>query len=104
MTLLIAGGRTDPNLAALAQAALELGVPIADARAGGDDLPEFHWELATGQAWLRGEPLLPCGAFLRYDVFSSLEDPKPQVAARALGWSQAVQGAQRQLEIPADDN
>lgn len=91
MDLLIAGGLHDPNLAALAEAAGELGITIADARAGEDAL-EFSWDLSAGSARLRGEPLGPRAAFLRHDVFSSLHDPRPAIAARALGWSQALQG------------
>lgn len=90
--LLIAGGTADPNLTTLAAAARDLGVPVCDLRHGGGAGPSFTWRPEDGAAWVDGEPVRPRAAFIRQDVFGGMEDPRPEVAARALGWHQAAYG------------
>jgi glutathione synthase/RimK-type ligase-like ATP-grasp enzyme len=91
--LLIAGGLPDPNLQTLADAAEALGLAWLDGRVPPGVSPPFHWDLSAPidtPPW--GDALWPTGAFLRQDVFSSLEDRRPAVAQRALGWFTAFQG------------
>lgn len=91
--LLIAGGESDPNLHALAQAATQAGVPWVDLRVPLTSSPPFHWDLtdpAAAPPW--GDEVMPTGAFIRQDVFAPLNDPRPVVAQRAQGWSAALQG------------
>lgn len=98
--LLIAGGLLDPSLQALADAATALGVEWVDWRVPTAASPPFHWDLGhPGNAPACDRPLpwgpagsQPVGAFIRQDVFASLNDPRPEVAQRALGWFTAVQG------------
>jgi glutathione synthase/RimK-type ligase-like ATP-grasp enzyme len=92
--LLIAGGRLDPNLQALADTATAMGVEWADWRCDKDASPPCHWDLSAHAAALPwgGDGPGPLGAFVRQDVFASLADPRPEVAQRALGWFTAVQG------------
>lgn len=99
--LLIAGGLLDPNLQALADAATGLGVDWVDWRFPADTSPPFHWDLAqnSDQVSIFDLPLpwgpsgpRPRGAFIRQDVFAALNDPRPEVAQRSLGWFMAVQG------------
>ena len=90
--LLIAGGLHDPNLQALADAAERLGAPLLDWRFPKESSPPCHWvlDLDTCPPW--GEGAMPTGAFIRQDVFYALDDPRPEVSQRALGWFTAVQG------------
>lgn len=93
MPLLIAGGLADPNLATLASAAQAFGIPVCDLRHGAGVGPTFTWRPEDdGAAWVDGELVQPRAAFIRHDVFGGMEDPRPEVAARALGWHQAVYG------------
>ncbi len=99
--LLIAGGQADPSLHALAEAAQALGSSWVDLRVPTGSSPAFHWDLEADPApagaarptslpWGDGPP--PRGAFIRQDVFAPLDDPRPEVSTRALGWYSAVQG------------
>ncbi len=92
--LLIAGGLPDPNLQALADAASGLGVAWFDGRVPPGVSPPFHWDLSASAADLPpwGEGPWPSAAFLRQDVFAAMDDPRPAVAQRALGWFVALQG------------
>ncbi len=93
--LLIGGGQADFNLQALRQAADGLGVPCIDLCVPAQSSPRFHWSLAdegqldTPLPWGQG---VPTGAFLRQDVFTAMDDPRPAVAERAAGWFAALQG------------
>ncbi|MGC4060041.1 MAG: hypothetical protein QM749_03970 [Aquabacterium sp.] len=92
--LLIAGGRLDLNLQALADTATAMGVEWVDWRTDKDASPLCHWDLSAHEAalpWGKDGPG-PRGAFVRQDVFASLADSRPEVAQRALGWFTAVQG------------
>lgn len=98
--LLIAGGQADPSLHALAEAAQALGRSWVDLRVPTGSSPPFHWDLEADPSpdapqppsppWGDGPP--PRGAFIRQDVFAPLDDPRPEVSTRALGWYSAVQG------------
>jgi hypothetical protein len=88
--LLVGGGIRDPNLNCLAAAAARLEVDLLDYRHGSDAFPRLTWSIAP-QAVLSLESV-PAGAFLRYDVFNHLSDPRPAVSDRAAGWHQALQG------------
>jgi glutathione synthase/RimK-type ligase-like ATP-grasp enzyme len=90
--LLIAGGLLDPNLQALADTAEKLGIDWMDWRFPKDASPPCHWELDLDTCPPWGPGPMPTGAFMRQDVFFSLEDPRPEVAQRSLGWFTAVQG------------
>lgn len=96
--LLIAGGLPDPNLHALAEAAAASGRPWVDLRVPAGASPPFHWDLDAAlrpegpstPPW--GDAPWPTGAFLRQDVFAAMDDPRPEVSQRALGWFATVQG------------
>ena len=92
MALLLAGGGDDPNLAALAKAANKAGVEILELRIPSGESPEFWWHPADSLPCLSGRELKPGAAFIRYDVFSGMSDPRPAVSARALAWYQTVMG------------
>lgn len=92
MTLLIAGGELDPNLAQIAKACQSLGVSYVECRHGRGSSPEFEWNLSSGEVRVNGQNIQPAGAFIRHDVFEGLADSRSEVAVRALAWHQAVNG------------
>lgn len=88
--LLVGGGRGDPSLACLVEAARRGSVAVLPMLVDGDSEPALAWDVASGIMTLDGEAVDPAGAFLRYDVFT------PRAAGvsldRALGWYNAVLG------------
>ena len=93
--LLIAGGVSDPSLAALASAAQARHARWLDARIPLTDSPSFHWDLSlqtSASAWPACQGQVVTAAFLRHDVFAALADPRPVVAERAQGWFAAMHG------------
>jgi hypothetical protein len=92
MALLLAGGHEDFNLTALAEAAQRANVELLDLRLAGDESPAFCWNMEADAAGFAGKELRARGAFIRHDVFGAMKDPRPEVAARALGWYQTVMG------------
>ena len=55
-------------------------------RVGSDAAPRLTWDLAEDRLWIAGEPIEPSAVFLRYDVFSYLEDLSPESQRRAGQW------------------
>lgn len=92
MALLLAGGKDDPNLVALAGAATKAGVELLELRIASCESPAFFWDPAAGAPRLSGRELKPSAAFIRYDVFAGLRDPRPAVNSRALAWYQTFMG------------
>ncbi len=92
MAILMAGGERDPNLAALIASAERLRVPVIDLRVPVGSSPRFHWDLLAGKLSLEGQKVSPVAAFTRLDIFAAMEDGRPEVSRRALGWEQAVSG------------
>jgi hypothetical protein len=92
MSILLAGGFEDPNLVALVEAARRLGVLAVDLRIPRDGSPAFTWDLASGALKIAGESVPAGGAFIRYDVFAGLQDPRAEVPVRASAWFQSVLG------------
>jgi glutathione synthase/RimK-type ligase-like ATP-grasp enzyme len=92
MALLLAGGEDDPNLDALANAAAKAGVELLRLQTPSGESPAFCWDPAAGAPRLSGHELKPSAAFIRYDVFAGMKDPRPAVNSRALAWYQAFMG------------
>jgi hypothetical protein len=92
MALLLAGGDDDPNLVALANAAAKAGVELLQLRIPSGESPAFSWDPAEGVPRLSGRELKPSAAFIRYDVFAGMRDPRPAVNSRALAWYQTLMG------------
>ncbi len=92
MSLLIAGGKLDPNLSRLVAACEALSVPFIECRHGQGESPAFEWQAASGIASIDGRFCIPRGAFLRHDVFEGLDTPSPKIGMKALAWHQAVNG------------
>lgn len=88
--LLIGGGRDDPSLACLVEAARRAGVAVLPVLVDAGAEPCLGWDVATGAMTLDGALVDPAGLFLRYDVFT----PRARGAAldRALGWYNTLLG------------
>jgi len=91
-SLLIVGGDADPNITALLAAADRRDVSYQRLLVGRTSHPSLSWDLSTGQLWLEGELLQCSAAFVRYDVFTALQDGQPSSQYRALAWHTAVTG------------
>jgi hypothetical protein len=92
MALLLAGGYEDPNLIVLADTARNLDVELVDLRLPASESPAFCWSPGDGAPQVSGKKINAAGAFIRYDVFAGMKDPRPEVSARASAWYQIVTG------------
>jgi glutathione synthase/RimK-type ligase-like ATP-grasp enzyme len=92
MVLLLAGGHEDPNLTVLAQAAQRTNVELLDLRLPASESRAFCWRPGEGAARFDGRELAATAAFIRHDVFGGMQDPRPEVSARANAWYQTVMG------------
>lgn len=91
-SLLIVGGDADPNITALLAAAERSGVSHQKLLVGKSSHPALTWDLTTGRLLLEGELLQCSAAFVRYDVFTALQDGQPSSQYRALAWHAAITG------------
>ncbi len=91
-TLLVAGGHLDPNLGQLVATAQKAGIVVQDLRHGFQDSPPLSWQVNQGSLKFNNCEIQPDGAFIRYDVFAGMEDSRPEVSKRAMGWYQTLQG------------
>jgi hypothetical protein len=92
MTLLLAGGQDDPNLTVLAHAAQRANVELLDLRLPASESPAFCWDPAERVAQFAGTELKATAAFIRHDVFRGMQDPRPEVSARASAWYHTIMG------------
>ncbi len=92
MALLLAGGDRDQNLTVLADAAAKVGTAIVDLRTSAVASPAFCWNIEGRCAQVSDRKIEVSAAFFRHDVFNSMNDPRPEVSARALGWYQTISG------------
>jgi hypothetical protein len=92
MTLLLAGGQDDPNLTVLAHAAQRANVDLLDLRLPASESPAFCWDPAERVARFAGTELKATAAFIRHDVFRGMQDPRPEVSARASAWYHTIMG------------
>jgi hypothetical protein len=92
MTLLLAGGHEDFNLTVLAGAAQRAQVELLDLRLPAAESPAFCWDPGNGAPRFMDKALAATGAFIRYDVFGGMKDPRREVQTRASGWYQTLLG------------
>jgi hypothetical protein len=91
-SVLIAGGDSDPNLAALVSAFTARGVFFETLLAGSQTHPRVTWEFDQDALIINGVEKRPDAVFLRYDVFTSLADHRQASAFRALAWFTTISG------------
>jgi len=89
--LLIAGGDADFNTLSVLRRMRQRGVDGAELLVGAAN-PGLTWNFELDELRLDGQAVRPDAVFLRYDVFPSLADPRPQVAFRAQAWFGALHG------------
>lgn len=84
--LLLVGGQDDPNLVSLINAAKRKAANIEAVLVGKDSHPVVDWHLNQEKLWVNGKKMNPTGMFIRFDVFSAMRDPRPEVSQRAQRW------------------
>lgn len=90
--ILIAGGRTDPNMRRLAGRLRERGIAFHDLLTGAGHSPKMRIDLGDGVLFVEDKPLNVTASFMRQDVFL-LDDPDPAAAqVAAMNWFQALRG------------
>lgn len=89
--LLIAGGDNDPVTASFRERVRQRGIAARELLVGAAN-PGLTWNFQSDVLRLDGEELEPRAVFLRYDVFSSLADARPQVTYRAQAWFITLHG------------
>lgn len=91
-SVLLCGGASDPNLSALMAASARANIRVIDVRTPPTSSPSFCWDLWHDELMIGESAVHVTGAFVRFDVFGELADPRPSITARALGWFQAAYG------------
>lgn len=92
VTFLIAGGDGDPNLLRLSAACRDMGLPFQECFHGQGLSPAFTWDIASNAPIIHNVACRADAAFVRYDVFEGLNDPRQEIWMRAHAWYQAVNG------------
>ncbi|MEM9491410.1 MAG: tetratricopeptide repeat protein, partial [Myxococcota bacterium] len=101
-SLLIAGGRLDPNLTRLIEIAERIPVAVCAIRHGEDDSPPLSWHLGHEPPTVHSRPIPATGAFIRYNVFGQRDNADAATARRAAGWFQTLYGwllSQRHIKL-----
>lgn len=88
--LVVAGGRNDPNLNALAGRAHERGLTVTAILIGRSDEPRLAWHMDAGTLTVDGRIVEGRSAFIRYDVFNAPPGAVGGGLDRALAWYSAV--------------
>lgn len=88
--ILVAGGAADPNIACLLRRLAERRMPHIGLCPGAERPPRFAWHLDQSSVWIDNTPVEPSAAFLRYDVFTQLQQPNEHGAQRASRWYFAI--------------
>lgn len=89
--LLIVGGEADPNVASVLGRVRQRGIDARELLVGAAN-PGLTWDFQTGALRVDGQELSPGAVFLRYDVFSTLADERPQVTFRSQAWFTTLHG------------
>ncbi len=90
--ILVAGGDTDPNLAALISCLRKRQVSHEALLVGAESHPHVTWDLSSDVLRINGDISSPSALFIRHDVFTSLADGRPESAKRAMTWFATIAG------------
>jgi glutathione synthase/RimK-type ligase-like ATP-grasp enzyme len=90
--LLVAGGDTDPNLAALLTCLQNRGLSSEALLVGAYMHPRVTWDLDKDVLLINGEECRPRAVFIRNDVFTGLAARRPEPFQRALAWYTTISG------------
>ena len=91
-SVLIAGGDSDPNLAALVLAFAARGIHCDTLLVGTQTHPCITWDFDLDNLVINGIQRAPDAVFLRYDVFTNLADRRQSSAFRAHAWFTTISG------------
>ena len=91
-SLLVAGGDTDPNLAALIARLHHRGINSEALLVGAYMHPRVTWDLDKDLLLINGEERRPSAVFIRNDVFTGLAARRPEPFQRALAWYTTISG------------
>lgn len=91
-SILVAGGDTDPNLAALLLCLQDRGIAHEALLTGAYMHPRLTWDLDNDQLLINGEERRPHAVFVRNDVFTGLAAGRPEPFQRALAWYTTISG------------
>lgn len=90
--LLIAGGDRDPNIGSLLERMRQRGIEGEALLVGAGSNPGITWDFPNDRLLVDGRELRPTAAFIRYDVFTNMADPRPQTGYRAQTWYTTLHG------------
>ena len=90
--ILVAGGDTDPNLAAILRCLENRGIPHEALLIGKYTHPRVTWDLDSDQLVINGEVRHPNALFIRNDVFTGLAAGRPEPFQRAMAWYTTISG------------
>lgn len=90
--LLVAGGDTDPNLAAILRCLENRGIAYEALLIGRYMHPRITWDLDSDQLLINGQQRSPGALFIRNDVFTGLATGRPGSFQRAMAWYTTVSG------------
>jgi len=90
--IIVAGGDTDPNLAALVTAFEISGKPCETLLVGANSHPKVTWDFEQDTLVINGQQWRPQAIFLRYDVFTNMADNRPSTSFRAMAWFTTIAG------------
>lgn len=90
--VLVVGGDADFNVGSLRARLDERGIPRRSISVGVAGNPSVAWDLQTDVLTVDGQEVRAAGAFVRYDVFTHLADPRPATSQRAGAWHATLAG------------
>ncbi len=96
--LFVTGGDSDPNIQHLLLRIRRRRIRHHALLVGPTSHPSLEWQLVEGRFLIDGQSLKPTAAFIRYDVFGQMSDPRPETSFRAAGWFSSVQSWLNSLE------
>lgn len=92
LTVLVVGGKADPHIDAVSLEVARFGGSPLSLVVGKDANPAITWRLDDDALLLNGEIISPDAAFIRFDVFTHLQDKSPASAYRAHAWYSTLGG------------
>lgn len=90
--ILLVGGEEDPNLLCLINTAKNLDADYLPLLVGAASTPSISWDINNNRLVIDGKPIKPGAMFIRYDVFSAMQDNRQDVASRATRWHTTLFG------------
>jgi glutathione synthase/RimK-type ligase-like ATP-grasp enzyme len=90
--ILVAGGDTDPNLAAILRCLENRGLTHEALLIGKYMHPRVTWDLDNDKLLINAQERSPSALFIRNDVFTGLAAGRPEPFQRAMAWFTTILG------------